>query len=157
MLREMFPKVDFADINFTGHLLETLAQEPLAFQNLVDELKWAWLQRMRRLISVIKGDIILLWMSDRSPDKGGISRHASEPLFVDRTMLNELSDQVAGYVEVVTDKSSHKLGEMIISEEEEEAALCLPGPEDHMRAAEAVAAEISRLRGAGPLDQKARA
>ncbi len=155
-LRDMFPKVDFADINFTGHLIEELSRDVIAFQRLVDELKWAWLQRIRRILSVIRGDVILLWMSDRRPDEGGISRHASEPLFVDRLMLDELVGEVAGIVEVVTDKSSQKLGEMILSESEEEAALCLPGPQDHIRAAEAIAKMIGNLRDAGPLKAQAR-
>ena len=157
MLREMFPKVDFADINFTGHLIEALSYDAVSFQKLVDELKWAWLQRMRRLLSVIQGDVILLWMSDRRPEEGGISRHASEPLFVDRLMLDELVGEVAGLVEVVTDKTSHKLGEMIVSEDEEEAAMHLPGPHDHMRAAEALSNEFARLRGTGPSSGQARA
>jgi hypothetical protein len=156
-LREMFPKVDFAEINFTGHLIEELSKDVMSFQKLVDELKWAWLQRMRRLVSIIQGDVILLWMSDRRPDEGGLSRHASEPLFVDRLMLDEMSTQVASIVEVVTEKTPHKLDEMITLEGEKDAAMRLPGPNDHMRAAEAIAIEISRLKDTGRLHSQARA
>jgi hypothetical protein len=156
-LREMFPKVDFAEINFTGHLIEELSKDVMSFQKLVDELKWAWLQRMRRLVSIIQGDVILLWMSDRRPDEGGLSRHASEPLFVDRLMLDEMSTQVASIVEVVTEKTPQKLDEMITLEGEKDAAMRLPGPNDHMRAAEAIAIEISRLKDTGRLHSQARA
>ena len=156
-LREMFPTVDFAEINFTGHLIEELSKDVISFQKLVDELKWAWLQRMRRMVSIIQGDVILLWISDRRPDEGGLSRHASEPLFVDRLMLDEMSNQVAGIVEVVTEKASRKLDEMITVEGEEDAAMRLPGPNDHMRAAEAISIEISRLRDTGPSQIQTRA
>jgi len=149
-LREMYPDVDFSQINFTGHLLETLAKDDLAFSSLVMELKWAWVQRMRRVISMLRGDVILLWISDRTPDEGGDSLTSCEPLFIDREMLDVLSDEVAGTVEIVTEKNPKKLNEMVIVDGEAEAALCLPGPQDHMRVAEAVAIEVAKIKGADP-------
>ena len=157
VLREMYPDVDFTEINFTGHLLERLSQDEIAFQSLVKELKWSWIQRMRRVLELIKGDVILLWMSDRRPEEDGASRHAADPLFVDREMLNELSGEVAGLVEIVTEKDASKLQEMVIGEDEAEAALCLPGSHDHMRAAEALAIKVSHLRGTDPLPYRVRA
>ena len=149
-LREMYPGVDFSQINFTGHLLETLAMDEVAFSSLVKELKWAWVQRMRRVVSILRGDVMLLWMSDRNPDEGGASRDSCEPLFIDREMLDALSDDVAGTVEIVTDRNPSKLNEMVIVDGEADAALCLPGPKDHIRAAEAVALEVAKIKGADP-------
>ncbi len=157
ILREMYPKVDFSEINFTGHLLEQLSQDEIAFKTVTNELKWAWIQRMRRVLEMIKGDVILLWMSDRRPEEDGASRHAADPLFVDREMLDELSGDVAGLVEIVTDQDESKLQEMIVGENEAEAALCLPGTLDHMRAAEAIAIEVSHLKGTDPLPYRVRA
>ena len=156
-LREMFPDVDFTEIHFTGHLMETLAGDSDAFQQLVAELKWSWKQRMHRIVSMIKGEIILLWMSDRTPDEGGWIKGAAEPLFVDRAMLDELSPNISGLVEVITDNRMPHLDGMIIGEGEAEAASCLPGPEEHARAAEALATEIARLRGEGPPVRQAQA
>ncbi|MCV6594058.1 MAG: DUF6473 family protein [Silicimonas sp.] len=152
-LRELYPMVDFADINFTGHLIETLEAEEDAFAQVVEELKWAWVQRMRRVTSLIQGDVVLLWMSERSPDERGADPHGAEPHFIDRQMLETLAAEVSGIVEIVTDASSSKLSEMVLVEEEEEAALQLPGPQDHLRTAEALGVEIDRLLGTGPLSQ----
>ena len=156
-LREMFPDVDFTDIHFTGHLMETLAEDSVPFQKLVSELKWGWKQRMHRIVSMIKGDIILLWMSDRSPDEGGWIKGATEPLFVDRDMLDELSPEIAGVVEVVTACDAADLDGKIVGEGEAEAASCLPCPKDHARVAEALAGEVARLRGLGPPRRQAQA
>ena len=156
-LREMYPDVDFSQINFTGHLLETLSKDEVAFAKLVQELKWAWVQRMRRVLAMIQGDVILLWMSDHSPDEIGTQLHGAEPLFVDREMINELSDEIAGFVEVVTDRAAPDLQGKVISEDEAEAARCMPGPQDHLRAAEAVSVEVSHLRGTDPMPYRVRA
>ncbi|MDA8585626.1 DUF6473 family protein [Rhodobacteraceae bacterium] len=156
-LREMYPDVDFTEINFTGHLLETLADDEAMFASLVKELKWAWVQRMRRVIKMLQGDVMLLWMSDRSPDEDGASREACEPLFVDREMLNALSGDVAGTVEILTDTNPNKLNEMLIGDGEIDAALCMPGPQDHMRAAEAIAVAVAKIKSADPKDFQIRA
>jgi len=155
-LRDMYPDVDFSGINFTGHLLETLARNEQAFATLIDELKWAWIQRMRRVLAMIQGDVILLWMSRRAPEDQGGSKDGAEPMFVDRDMLDALSEDAASLIEITLDDERPKLGEMVVTPQEEDAALCLPGPYDHMRAAEAIAAEVSRLRQAGPTAHRAR-
>ncbi len=143
-LRKLYPDVDFADIHFTGHLLDTLAaHSATAFDTLVEELKQSWVHRMRRLLNMISGDVILLWMSNRNQDQ---AQHAGEPLFVDRMMVNDLSDLVAGMVEVLTEEKDCET-----DLHGAEAARMLPGPAAHQRAAERLATEISRLaEGAGP-------
>lgn len=126
-LRELFPQVDFTEINFTGHLLETLeAASQTAFQVLVDELKWAWVQRMRRVLSIIKGDVILLWVS--TPETS---------LFLTQDMIDELGDDLAGVVRVSLNAAPSLEGKHYLLGEEE-AALQLPGPADHHRIAEAL-------------------
>ncbi|MGR3513113.1 MAG: DUF6473 family protein [Paracoccaceae bacterium] len=103
-LRELFPSVDFTDVNFTGHLINKLeAASASGFQVLVDELKWAWVQRMRRVLSLIQGEVVLLWVSDRCPTDGYSLTHA-EPHFVDAAMLAELEGTHSGLVEVCLDK-----------------------------------------------------
>lgn len=147
-LRDMYPSVDFAEVNFTGHLLDTLVtQSKAAFEVLVEELKWAWVQRMRRIVKTINGDVVLLWVSDRRPEDTRNTIRESEPLFVDRTMLDELSGDVAGVVEVVGGAAASTEGK-VFSVDEAEAAQSLPGPADHARMAEALATEISRIKGA---------
>lgn len=144
-LRDMYPNVDFADINFTGHLLETLhARSRAAFSVVLEELKFSWVQRMRRVVQSIRSDVLLLWVSDRRPEETTDAPSGHEPMFVDRAMLDELSTDVLGVVEVVGSAAPTLEGKIFTSNEVE-AAQSLPGPADHARVAEALASEISRL------------
>ena len=150
-LRDIFPGVDFSEINFTGHLLSTLAeQSQAAFEVLVEELRWAWIQRMRRIVKTIKTDVVLLWLSDRAPEDPTGPPGEGEPAFVDRAMLDALVPEIAGLVEVVTqDKSADaRMKGKLFAEAEREAALAYPGAGQHMRAAELLAVEIERIRNA---------
>lgn len=101
-LRVIFPEVDFAEVNFTGHLMETLERTcPERFHIVVEELRWAWVQRMRRVLSYIESDVLLLWMSERSPETPADRSDSPEPMFVTRGMLNEISDLTIGITEVI--------------------------------------------------------
>ncbi len=150
-LREIFPEVDFSEINFTGHLLTTLsAQSSAAFEVLVEELKWAWIQRMRRIVSLIDSEVVLLWMSGRTPDDSMGRDGDREPAFVDRAMLDALMPDVAGLVEVVDEDPSveARIEGKLFPEAEREAALAFPGARQHARAAEHLSQEIMRIKDA---------
>ncbi len=149
-LRDMFPGVDFTEINFTGHLLETLlSQSRAAFDAMVEELKWSWTQRMRRILQSIDGPVLLLWISDRCPEETQNSLSEGEPHFVDRAMLDEFADETCGVVQVIRDAVSPLDGK-VVPEGEEEAAELLPCPADHARIAEALAPKVREvLEGPG--------
>lgn len=137
-LREIYPQVDFAEINFTGHLLATLkATSQSSFDVLVDELKWAWVQRMRRLVSSIQSDVLLLWISDHAPDETQNNLDESEPHFVDQTMLDSLADEVVGVVKVVSEPEQW-LDSDAFSEHDINAVRRMPGPKQHAAIAEAI-------------------
>ncbi|AZQ65734.1 hypothetical protein EF888_00455 [Silicimonas algicola] len=159
-LREMFPDVDFSEINFTGHLLTTLhSRSPAAFDAVVQELKWAWVQRMRRIVQTIGTKVILLWMSDRRPEEPGRLSDGIEPAFVDRAMLDALTPDIAGLVEVVAEDTSPRarmVGKLFRAVETD-AALALPGGAQHSAAAERLAEEIARVRNSpGPRQTRTR-
>ena len=150
-LREVFPTVDFAEINFTGHLMSALrdASRP-GFELVVDELKWAWIQRMHRILSIIRGDVLLVWISDRRPAE---TRHVlgeAEPHFIDQAMLDELGDQIIGVAEYVRPQPGTLDGKHF-APGEREAARLLPGPRDHAGLAEAVVDALSRTSTAPDL------
>ena len=146
-LREMYPNVDFAEINFTGHLLRTLfAQSETGFAKLMEELKWAWIQRMKRIVQMIECDVILLWTSDRSPDEISHPLGDSEPMFVNREMLNALVQEGTKVVEVVLPGMHDTAEGMVFSDGEISAATSLPGPAEHTRMAEALAQAITPVR-----------
>lgn len=133
-LRTLYPNVDFTDFNFTGHLMRSLSsQEGDAFDSLVEELRWAWVQRMRRLVTLIDSDVVLLWMSDRPPEDVDQWTRL-EPAFVDRSMLNEMRPHVVDIVEVVcTERRAMNPSARTTH---------FPGPRHHADVAEALASAI---------------
>lgn len=146
-LRDLYPDVDFAEINFTGHLLAHLQSASAAsFDVVVNELKWAWLQRMRRVLSLIKTDVVLLWISDRSPSQTQNSLHEEEPRFVDQTMIDALISDRVSMVEVLRSSEASLKGKIYL-DDEVEAARILPSPADHARIAERLAVEIAGKLG----------
>lgn len=149
-LREIYPTVDFTEVHFTGHLMNTLANtSEAAFRVVVDELKWAWKQRMRRLLSLIEGEIILLWASSRPPPEETEPFDDCEPVFVDRSMIEELSGGFSDIVDVVIERDRSLTGK-IAPAGEREAACRLPGPSAHQQMADALAPVIAeRLNGPG--------
>lgn len=136
-LKEIFPDVDFTDFNFIRHMLQSLAgRSQSGFEMMVQELQWAWVQRMRRVISCIDSDIILLWMSDRAPNTPSGWPHGPEPLFVTKPMLESLAGDVAAIVEVVSETEGNRLDGKQFAKHEKDAALSAPGPLHHAQAAE---------------------
>lgn len=108
-LRLIYPEVDFSEVNFTGHLLRRLEETSSErFSIVVEELRWAWVQRMRRVVTSIRGDVELLWLSDRKPEDTADTLASCEPMFVTRTMLEELAPHVSGVTEVITGDSARQ-------------------------------------------------
>ncbi len=144
-LRDLFPDVDFAEINFTGHLISTLrAASPDAFQVLVDELKWAWVQRMHRVLSLIRGEVILLWVSDHSPDITPPHVDDCEPHFVDAGMLGEIEGAYSRVVEVTVEPRASLDGK-VFPRHEAMAARRLPAQSDHVRIADSLTQALSEM------------
>ncbi len=105
-LKALYEAVDFSGIETVGELLTVLAQmseEKLYFVRL--ELHMAWVARMRTLIRQIGVPVILLWLADHEPfyaaTGGTIFR---DPLFVDRTMLEALRQEVVDIIEITATK-----------------------------------------------------
>ena len=137
-LKVIYPTVDFAQINFTGHLLSTLRDtSESTFEIVVDELKWAWTQRMQRLLSMIRGKVVLLWLHSEVRDASRGPTGNDPWQFVDRAMLDGLNGNIAGIVEVPA-RRTESLDGMLFPEGERDAAALLPGPADHHRIAEAL-------------------
>ncbi len=105
-LKALYEGVDFSGIETVGELLTMLAQlseEKLYFVRL--ELHMAWVARMKRLIKQIGVPVILLWLADHDPfyaaTGGTIFR---DPLFVDRTMIEALRQEVVDIIEITASK-----------------------------------------------------
>ena len=148
-LREIFPDMDFAEINFTGHLLETMQRASKAgFDVVVEELKWAWVQRMRRIVTTIRSEVMLLWVSDHAPAQTQNNLTEYDPHFVDQEMMNAISGDIAGIIDVRIPRSMSLEGK-IVPKRERDAARMVPGPSDHAAIAEAIVGAMAR-REDGP-------
>ena len=152
ILASIYPEIDFAEFNFTKHLLSALYQASQERFSIVRrELQIAWVSRMKMLFRRIENQVILLWFSDHPPHDDdhdqGDPAHAEDPLFVTRQMLGGLSDQTAGYVEVIASAEALAAGThgMVFNHLEAQAATRLMGPKAHGEAARALGPVLHRL------------
>lgn len=142
LLQAIYREVDFAEFNFTKHMLERLyTLSPGRFETVVEELKNAWLARMRTLIKSVKGKTVLLWLADHSPDEVLPVEEERDPWFVTRDMIEELRGIADDVIEIVASEEAVALGTegMIFSQMEAPVASHLLGPAAHQEAAERLA------------------
>jgi hypothetical protein len=149
LLETIFREVDFTEYSFTRHMLTALhTKSPEKFAMVQQELKDAWVARMKSLIQQIDGKVVLLWLAEHAPGEPG-SGHVSDrdPLFVDRGMIDALSGSVASIVEVVgtPDEVDSGREELVFGAMEQPAAEEMLGPVVHRRVAEALAPVLRDL------------
>ena len=112
LLRTIYPEVDFAEFHFNRHLLTCSRCRPTRFHAVRAELETAWVARMKMLIDMIEGKVVLLWLSDHAPlaqDSIVPAPDLSQnPLFVSREMLDEIAPRVDRVVEVVVSREAMK-------------------------------------------------
>ena len=149
LLRAIYHEVDFTEFHFTRHMLSTLLRlSPERFAVVADELQSAWVARMKLLIGKTEGKTVLLWMSGHAPGAAGqASDLGSDPLLVDREMLDAIGGNATEVVEVVASARACQSGleGKIFTPLEEPAALEMPGPMQHEEVANALLPVIDRL------------
>lgn len=148
LMTTIFGDVDFTEFHFTRHLVSHLAaHSPENFSMVQQELKDAWVARMRTMMKRIGGEFVLLWMSDRAPEEQRDDWSARDPLFVDREMLEAVSDLTAGLVEVVAIPDEIEAGfqRMVYTQLEELAAREMLGPVVQEAAARALQKSLEPL------------
>ncbi|SFM69073.1 DUF6473 family protein [Shimia aestuarii] len=138
MMRMVFREVDFSEFHFTRHMLGTVcARAPDRYGMVRDELRMAWVARMKLLLNTIGGKIVLLWFADHAPDAvGDTAGLGADPLFVDRRMIEDLRPLVEDIVEVVASEAARKKGMqgMRCTAMEKVAAQRMLGPAAHAEA-----------------------
>ncbi len=90
LLRSMYRDVDFTEIHFTRHLIQTLwSRGPDRFAPIAAELKSLWVERMTAILLRLPARRILFWTADRPPpDTAG---DPMQPLaLVDRAMIEAI-------------------------------------------------------------------
>ena len=140
LLRAIYREVDFADFNFTKHLLSRLSLiSPDRFQTVVDELQTAWVARMRLVLSQIPGRTVLLWAGRHTPDTT-VDDPDSDLAFVSRAMIDKVRELATEYVEVVISLDALEAGTegMVFGEMDAPAARKMLGPFAHQEIAKAL-------------------
>lgn len=149
LLRAIFPKVDFTEFNFTRHMLRALQHSSAdRFEVVAEELRAAWVARMKQLLSRLTGPTILLWMSDSDPPSP--TRRVelmAEPLLIDIEMVTAIRALATGYVQVVRSPQARAQGVqgMAFGPLEAPVAATVPGPLAHREVADALLPLIHRL------------
>lgn len=149
LLKAIYREVDFTEFNFTRHLLGRLKEiSEDKFVMVEQELKEAWVARMKTLVSRIESPVALLWLADHSPDDAtSCTADGSDPLFVDREMLREVMPYTAATVEVIVDAQEIEAGfpGLVYSEMEAAAARGVLGTVAHEKAAAALAPVLQSI------------
>ncbi|NOX41995.1 MAG: hypothetical protein GXP05_16310 [Alphaproteobacteria bacterium] len=156
MLSTLYREVDFSDIHFTRHLLQTLAEaDAVKFSIVVDELKSAWTYRMKSLLETIEGRTILLWMSNAPPSEPAehpprerTADLGPDPLFVDQQMIDEISPLVTQVIECIAkpEATAASSDGMILCEGDAGAAEKMPGPAFHQQVAHQLYEALSAMK-----------
>ena len=99
---------------------------------------------MITLLGKVRGDTVLLWMSVRGSGGKVASTQDTDPMFLDRAMIEALLPHAIGLVEVVASSRAKSEGLQTRGylPGEEAAALALPGPRFHAETAEALSEVI---------------
>ncbi len=143
LMKTIFREVDFTDFSFTRHMLgELQALSEERFEIVRDELKEAWVGRMKILLKKIEGKTILLWFANHSPDEANsLAGLGKDPMFIDRAMIEEVRPHVTDLVEVVPSFAARNKAResLIYSPLEEPAVKGVPGVAAHQEVTEALA------------------
>lgn len=144
-LRTLYPDLDFAEHHFTGHLLRTLQTAcPERFEEVAEELRIAWVARIKHLCGLLPNKILLVWMADRRPNAVSQLEDGPVPSFVTEAMIREVSPFLLGTAEVVASKLAQEQGTkgMVVPEFEAATARRLLGPRAHDEAGIALAQRL---------------
>lgn len=103
VMQAIYNEVDFSDFTFTRHMLGSLyARSPERFDIVVQELREAWVARMKNMLGQIGPRSILLWFSkEELSNKPWDERRYPmqvDPLFITEAMIGALRDLVLDVV-----------------------------------------------------------
>lgn len=144
-LAALYPEVDFSDFAFTGHMAVTLrALCATRFEEVADELRAAWVARMRQVTAALPGRRIVLDI--RMAQGRGLG---PEPFLVTGDMLGRLRESVDEVVTCDVTPLMTPVGQCgrVFAPAERDAALRLPPPAAHEVIAAALAGALGRRDG----------
>lgn len=133
MLSAIYREVDFTEFSFNNHMLQRLQMlSPDRFETVRDELRLAWVGRMRTLLSAIDSVTVLLWLRFEE-EADGDPHLGPAPLLVTKAMIDELRDLVQGVIEVPVSSAGtcDDLEGMVYGPMDTPIAERFPGPRTH--------------------------
>ncbi len=148
-LRQLFPKVDFAEFTFTKAMLLALKDDgPDRYEMVCKELQDIWLARMTMLLSLLGERTVLLWFADHAPPEDAV-HDPQDPILIDRDLVDRMRRKTSAYVEVVPKEEAKAAGTqgMIFGPREAKAAHQMLGPIAHQEAAKALQSTCARILG----------
>ena len=147
VLRTLYPDVDFTEFHYTRHLLQTLRQVSAARYGLIEqELKAAWVARMRQALHLIPGPSVLLLIGDHRAIGKSRGDLEPSPFFIDAEMLATVSRRASELIciQPSTAAIAARTEGMVFAPLEAPAAAELPGPQVHAEIAEVLAPVVAR-------------
>jgi Domain of unknown function (DUF6473) len=149
LLRALFRQVDFTEFSFTRHLMHALkSRSAERFEVLSEELRLAWIARMKDVLSQLSCPTVLLWLANAPPPAfaQGTSLGA-EPILVDAGMLAAVRPMATTYVEIIPSLATRAKGAegMAFGPLEAAAAASLPGPAVHFETAKRLVPILRQL------------
>lgn len=149
LLRTIFREVDFTEFNFTGHMLQALQAVSVdKFEVLAEELRAAWVARMKALLAALPCKTVLLWMSETPPPMPGRRADLTRnPMMVDAEMIDAIRPQTTAFVEAVVSAAAQpcRAEAAATAEFDAPAVQNLPGPAAHRDVAALLAPVLLEL------------
>lgn len=149
-LETLYPEVDFTEFHFVRHMLGRLHDlSDDRFSVVVDELRQAWIARMKNVLTQIRGRVVLLWFADQPIPSEISAPNAHDPLFVTREMIETLRPRVSTVIEAVPGADTLKEGTsgMVFSDFDACAAEELMGPAAHGFVADTLCEQLNGMLG----------
>jgi hypothetical protein len=147
-LRDLYPELDFTEYHFTGHLLRALrATHEARFRDVVSEAQAAWVARMRQLLTVLRGRVILVWVGSSPPPDQTWTLTGQNVPWVTRSMIQELLPFVQDYLCYVQSDEAKDWGlkGMVVGDGQIAVAQQTFGPKAHEDLAEALLPKIKAM------------
>ena len=142
-LKALYRDIDFTEFHFTRHLLGALLRKsPDRFALVAEELRMAWLSRMKLLLARLPGPTLLLWIANHAPPpRRQTMSLQQDPLLIDAEMLAAIRPIANGYLQVVGSPMAQLNGlrGMAFSEFDRPAAAEVLGPAVHHEVAGSLA------------------
>lgn len=142
-LRVLYRDIDFTEFHFTRHLLGALQRKsPDRFEIVAEELRMAWISRMKLLLARLSGQTLLLWMANHAPpDRTDALLLQHDPLLVDTEMLAAIRPYATEYLQIIGSPMAQLNGlrGLAFAEFDRPAAAEVLGPAMHHEVAQAMA------------------